>query len=275
MRQVACIACTVAAFVLFAAMVYASVIRVPGMSGIRPQSRATGAAAYGSDLSGNGIAGATVDGGRADESSDGRNANVLRKSAVPTYDPAKPFTATQRRNILAVAQRTAEASGKPQHQYRYCVAAKGDVGDITMFSQTVYMTLNNPRGWPRAGLTFVQSGNGERCDMTYTLSQAQYMRTFSPICSPKYSCRAGDSVIVNYDRWRHPTESWLNGGGTLAEYRTMVINHETGHKLDHRDNESVCPAPGKPAPLMQEQSMSLRGCTINPWPLESELWAHW
>ena len=55
----------------------------------------------------------------------------------------------------------------------------------------------------------------------------------------------------------------------------MVINHETGHRLDHRDNETVCQQAGKPAPLMQQQSISLRGCTINEWPLDSELWARW
>ncbi|KFI41015.1 putative lipo protein, partial [Bifidobacterium animalis subsp. animalis] len=27
-----------------------------------------------------------------------------------------------------------------------------------------------------------------------------------------------------------------------------------------------------PPPLMQEQSMFLDGCTVNPWPLDSELW---
>ncbi|KAB7789986.1 lipo protein [Bifidobacterium leontopitheci] len=246
------------AVTLFALMVHAAVMRVPGMSGVRPSMQSAPQAAA--------------------KPADGRkhagDSAALHKSAVPSYDPDKPFTAAQRRAILAAAERKATSSGKPQHRYQYCVSTRGDVGDTTEFAQTVYMTLNNPRGWPRAGLTFVQSDSG-RCDMTYTLSQAQYMRTFSPICSPKYSCRAGDHVIVNYDRWRQPTESWLNGGGTLANYRTMVINHETGHKLDHRDNESVCTAPGKPAPLMQEQSMSLRGCTINPWPLDSELWAHW
>ena len=65
------------------------------------------------------------------------------------------------------------------------------------------------------------------------------------------------------------------GGGNLANYRTMVINHETGHRLDHRDNETVCQQAGEPAPLMQQQSISLRGCTINEWPLDSELWARW
>lgn len=151
---------------------------------------------------------------------------------------------------------------------------QGSVGDTGEFGRTVYATLNDSRGWPRAGLTFVESGSS-KCDMTYILAAAEYMKSFSSLCSSQYSCRVGNQVIINYDRWREPTDSWLKGGGNLANYRTMVINHETGHRLDHRDNETVCQQAGKPAPLMQQQSISLRGCTINEWPLDSELWARW
>lgn len=172
------------------------------------------------------------------------------------------------------AQQTAAASGKPRHEYHYCVSTKGSVGDTGEFGRTVYATLNDSRGWPRAGLTFVESGSS-KCDMTYILAAAEYMKSFSSLCSSQYSCRVGNQVIVNYDRWREPTDSWLKGGGNLANYRTMVINHETGHRLDHRDNETVCQQAGEPAPLMQQQSISLRGCAINEWPLDSELWARW
>ena len=34
------------------------------------------------------------------------------------------------------------------------------------------------------------------------------------------------NVIINDDRWNSGTDVWMSGGGDLARYRTMVINHE-------------------------------------------------
>lgn len=55
----------------------------------------------------------------------------------------------------------------------------------------------------------------------------------------------------------------------LASYRAMVINHETGHwfYLKH----TGCPGAGQPAPVMQQQSIALRGCLPNPWPTAREV----
>ena len=98
------------------------------------------------------------------------------------------------------------------------------------------------------------------------------MTSFSPSCSVEYSCRVDNNVIVNDDRWNGGTQQWLAAGGNLARYRTMVINHEVGHRLGHIDNETTCAGEGQLAPLMQEQSMHLDGCKANEYPLDSELW---
>lgn len=203
---------------------------------------------------------------------------TLHRKQVPhtdSYDFSRPLSDKQQQTIASKAEQTAQASGKPQHNFTYCVTSEGNVGDIGEFERTIYATLNDPHGWPRAGLTFTPSTDANACDMTFVLAEAQTMKSFAQGCSEQYSCRVGNSVIMNADRWNAPTDSWNQGGGSLANYRTMVINHETGHRLGHADNETVCPAPGEPAPLMQQQSMSLRGCTINEWPLDSELWARW
>jgi hypothetical protein len=91
------------------------------------------------------------------------------------------------------------------------------------------------------------------------------MRSFSAACSPTYSCRVGDAVVVNEARWRTATASWT---GSLDDYRRYVVLHELGHWL--QQGHVDCPGQGQPAPVMLQQSISLAGCTANPWPLAQE-----
>lgn len=174
-------------------------------------------------------------------------------------------------SIKAKADETAKNSGKDVKQYTYCIAGKGNVGSLDGFANTVYRVLNDPRGWPRAGATFVK-GDGDACNFTVVLSEAKYMPTFDSGCSTEYSCRVDGNVIINLDRWNNGIGNWMKAGGDLARYRTMVINHEVGHALGHNDNENTCAGAEQSAPLMQEQSMHLDGCKVNEWPLDIELW---
>lgn len=205
----------------------------------------------------------------------GADASATNSDAASSDDvPANVLNGDERSALFAQAQETAQQSGKEQVQYAYCVSTTGDVGDTASFEDMIFRTLNNPKGWPRAGATFTLADQsaGQACDMTITLAQAQYMTTFSDGCSDEYSCRVGNDVIINADRWNGATPSWIQGGGTLGRYRELVINHEVGHRLGHIDNETPCAGPGNPAPVMLQQSMGLDGCTPNEWPLDSELW---
>lgn len=208
------------------------------------------------------------------DSTDGKDdADASDQQSTP-----EPLTADERADILAKAEQTASESGNGIITYTYCVASRGEVGDLTEFANTVFFTLNDPRGWPRAGAVFQESEGADpnsdpnACSMTLTLASADQMTSFSTECSDEYSCRVGNDVIINIDRWNNATEGWLNAGGTVSRYRTMVINHEVGHRLGHLDNELTCSAVNQPAPLMQQQSMDLLGCTPNEWPLDEELW---
>ena len=212
-----------------------------------------------------GTHGNTHGGKRNGQSQDQAVAKALRAQSASLSDD-------ERNEILSKAQETAQNSGKPVVQYHYCVTTKGDVGSADDFANAAFRILNSEHGWPRAGAVFEQSSDDGDCDFDLVLSQASQMTSFSPSCSVEYSCRVGDDVIVNDDRWRDGTESWLSAGGDLARYRTMVINHEVGHRLGHVDNETTCAGAGQPAPLMQEQSMHLDGCAVNEYPLDSELW---
>jgi hypothetical protein len=107
------------------------------------------------------------------------------------------------------------------------------------------------------------------CDFTVWLTAANQMPSFGAICDPLWSCRVGPNVVINFNRWQNASEAWNARGGSLEDYRHMVINHETGHWLGF--GHSHCPGPGQPAPVMQQQSIDLQGCSFNPWPTAGEL----
>ena len=73
-------------------------------------------------------------------------------------------------------------------------------------------------------------------------------------------------MIINETRWRTGSPAFP---GTLQDYRHMVVNHETGHWPGRP--HAYCPGPGRPAPVMQQQSKGMQGCRVNPWPLPSEV----
>ncbi len=170
----------------------------------------------------------------------------------------------------AAAASATQRSSNPgaQQVVSYDVSTRGAVtANLGEFKRQVHETLNDSRGWARLGVQFQEVASGGR--FTMVLAEANQLPTFSPGCSADYSCRAGRYVIINQDRWMGATPSWNNAGGGLREYRHMVVNHETGHWLGH--GHTACGGAGQPAPLMQQQSMDLQGCTFNPWPLQSEL----
>ena len=250
-------------------------------AGSSTQSQAAGGT--GDHGSGSGKDGASGKDAAAESQSDdtdgkGNTDNKNNADSSGQQSTPEPLTADERADILAKAEQTASESGNGVITYTYCVASRGEIGDLTEFANMVFSTLNDPRGWPRAGVIFQENEGADpntdpnACSMTLTLAAADQMTSFSTECSDEYSCRVGNDVIINVDRWNNATEGWLNAGGTVERYRTMVINHEVGHRLGHLDNELTCPAVNQPAPLMQQQSMDLLGCVPNEWPLDEELW---
>ena len=152
----------------------------------------------------------------------------------------------------------------------YTVSAKGSVSSsLAEFSQQVNQTLNDSRGWAQLGVSFREVSNGGRFNLI--LSEASLLPSFSSGCDVEWSCRVGASVIINDKRWSSASQAWNSSGGSLRDYRHMVINHEVGHWLGHGHRN--CSAGGQLAPIMQQQSMNLQGCSFNPWPLTSELWS--
>ena len=135
------------------------------------------------------------------------------------------------------------------------------------FAAMVTETMSDPRGWPAAGFTFEF-----RDGAPYRVVLAEGPEV-DGLCRPydvggRFSCQNGPVVALNADRWRSASPKWT---GDLETYRRMLVNHEVGHLLGQHHPARHCPQPGKPAPVMGQQSSELNGCLPNPWPLPWEI----
>jgi predicted ribosomally synthesized peptide with SipW-like signal peptide len=207
-------------------------------------------------------------------------AKTVDQEALTKYKEAKAAAEKAAAEKAAAEQAAKEAAEQAAKQkpasssklLTYSFAVKGNPSsDFEEFKRLATETLNDSRGWARAGVTFLAVASGG--NFTLWLSESGYVASFYPgVCTASWSCSNGRNVVINDMRWAGATDSWNNAGGSLRDYRHMVVNHEVGHFLGHRDNERVCAGAGQLAPLMQQQSMNLRGCIFNPWPLDVELW---
>lgn len=170
---------------------------------------------------------------------------------------------------LSAQGATSQTSGV--REVTYAIATKGAVtADVAEFTAQVNQTLNSPEGWSRLGIRFVQVESGAQ--FTVWLAEASQVPSFSPSgCDTVVSCTVGNNAIINETRWVNGSDAWNAAGGSLRDYRHMVVNHETGHWLGH--GHEYCAGAGQPAPVMQQQTIDMQGCVPNPWPQPSELYA--
>jgi hypothetical protein len=156
---------------------------------------------------------------------------------------------------------------------RYRVLVEKDITGVTpsAFAAAVQETLEDPRGWSGGGDRQLRRvGPGQRYDFTVYLTTP---RTRDRLCQDVpdgyTSCRNGDRVVLNVARWAKGVPHY---GAPLAVYRQYLVNHEVGHRLGN--GHERCPGRGEPAPVMQQQTLGLHGCTANPWPyLDGERYA--
>ena len=142
--------------------------------------------------------------------------------------------------------------------------------DFADFKTKVAETLNDSRGWVRAGVTFTEVTGP--ADFTIILSDPAHLEAL-PGCSGELSCTTwSNQVIINDLRWLYGTTASNAAGVSTRDYQHMVVNHEVGHWLGHYNHIESC-SNGGPAPIMLQQSTGLRGCdSFNSWPIASELW---
>ncbi|MEU7617118.1 DUF3152 domain-containing protein [Micromonospora rifamycinica] len=148
---------------------------------------------------------------------------------------------------------------------RYRVAVERDIRGLPVaeFAAEVGATLTAPQGWASGGrLRLWRVGPGGPADFTVHLATPGTRDELCGDAADGYtSCRNGDRVVVNVARWVKGVPGY---GAGLETYRRYVVNHEVGHRLGH--GHERCPGRGRPAPVMQQQTLGLHGCTANAWP---------
>ncbi len=162
----------------------------------------------------------------------------------------------------AVAPSTAAAATRT---YTFSVRTRGTVvGDPAQVGAVAVSTLNDRRSWSLGGsIAFRHVAAGG--DFTIWLAQDEQVPSFGGACSTFYSCRVGDAVVLNDDRW---TGGSPYRAGPVDEYRQYLIQHEVGHwlGLGHRS----CGGSGHGAPVMMQQSKGTGACVATTWPSLSE-----
>lgn len=159
-----------------------------------------------------------------------------------------------------------QASPNAQRVVRVAFQVEGGLNvDTSTWATYALNILNDPRGWG--------GRNGSIAFVATTSSPDVYVRLTSPAtvdrqCAPLNtmgytSCRVGNRVILNVNRWRDGAAPFNDAGGTLPEYRSYVLNHEIGHFLGR--GHVQCPAKGRTAPVMQQQTLRMDGCKPNGW----------
>lgn len=136
--------------------------------------------------------------------------------------------------------------------------------DTDAFAEIVLETLNDERGWGGDGSVGFEPVVVDAADLTVRLATPG---TVDELCAPLNtngytSCRIGDELVLNVDRWAAATEEFLDAGGTLDDYRAYLLNHEAGHYLGHGHEDSC---EDGLAPVMMQQTLDLRGCEPNGW----------
>jgi Protein of unknown function (DUF3152) len=186
------------------------------------------------------------------------------RTAVPTQGTGKFTIAPGRGPVL----------GRSGPLRTYHVAVEHRSGqDAAEFAQVVDSTLGDSRSWI--------GGRGlrlQRVDPSVAASFTVFLATrvtAAVLCDrggtniriggvPYTSCRTTGRAIINLDRWELSAPPYVSAKVPLATYRQYVINHEVGHELGHQ--HEGCPRNGSLAPVMVQQTLTLRGCVPNAWP---------
>lgn len=131
------------------------------------------------------------------------------------------------------------------------------------FAAVVDATLADPRGWSEVdGRAFRRVHRGPVAFRVVLAAPDLTDRLCRPLATNgRYSCFQRGRAVINVHRWVEGTPAY---GVDLLAYRAYLVNHEVGHALGRGHRR--CPAPGRAAPVMVQQTKGLGGCRPNAWP---------
>ena len=196
-------------------------------------------------------------------------------SAVPspaaTVQPAVPSAAAnvplKGDGTFTFADTQGAVLGTAGGLKRFRVAVEGGTGqDATAFAAFIDQTLGDARSWIASGQLRAQRvPKNAPFDFTIYLASpttSEQMCAIGGLHTEKYtSCRLAGQVIINLARWLTAVPDY---GASLDVYRAYAINHEVGHEFGH--GHEACTGAGRLAPVMQQQTLGLKGCLANAWP---------
>jgi hypothetical protein len=217
-----------------------------------------------------------------------RPSPTITPSAVPRPPASSPANRVEPLPVLqlpgdipesgprafVMGQGTGRVLGTAGTLRRFRIAVESNLaGELDEFATTVEEVLGDPRSWIAGRqVRFQRVAGGVPFDFTIYLVTRQTAYAMCKVNGvdirqdgvPYTSCRQVKQVIINVDRWRLSVPEYVSRGIPLARYREYVVNHEVGHELGH--GHETCPGPGKLAPTMLTQTLSLKGCVANAWP---------
>lgn len=198
-------------------------------------------------------------------------ARPSRSAPAPVTAKAPPVRGTGK---FTYAPGRGEVLGTAGSLRRFRVGVeRGSGQDVAAFAAQVEATLGDERSWTGGGrLRLQRVGGQDAYDFTVYLATRT---TAGRMCArggvnitvggrPYTSCRTGGRAIINLDRWMLSAKPFTSAKVPLNTYRQYVINHEVGHELGK--HHQGCPRAGGPAPVMVQQTLTLRGCKPYAWP---------
>jgi hypothetical protein len=206
---------------------------------------------------------------------DGVDTFALRRPPAPPPTPPAPTTNgglvgtppyAGSGTFAAVPGSTAAGNPNASRIVRVRVETERGIGvDRPEFGRLVMSRLNDTRGWGRYGAVSFARTDGPADVVLRLTTPATVDRLCYPLDTQGYtSCRRGNQVIINVNRWAYGAAPFTNAGGSLNHYRDYVVNHEMGHYLGH--GHASCGGAGRLAPVMQQQTLFMSGCRPNGWP---------
>jgi hypothetical protein len=191
--------------------------------------------------------------------------STTRSTTTPPPSPTHTYRSTGRYHGVPAS---GPVRGKAGQLMTYRIEVERGTGVSPRgFAAAVDATLRHPRGWTAGEDWRFQRVATTDADLTIRLATPH---TVDKQCAAAgadtdgyTSCRAGRYVLLNLDRWLEGVPHVKD----LQLYRHYLVNHEVGHGLGK--GHERCPRKGGPAPVMVQQTLSLHGCTANPWPRSS------